>query len=386
MHKNENGFGTIQDLGKNRRKRYAVRVTVGWIDGIQIRPYLGTFERRADAKKLLMQYGSGSPEERDRMLQAALSSKRSNKAADIVAAKQQRICTALPLNITLRDLYDRWKNTSSYKNLSVKTKGNYENAFSYLAPLHDEEFRDIKTSVLQDILDDLEVRHGSTLVPASYSSKHKLKVFCGLLYKYAMADDVVDRNYSATISLSKQKVDMSKKVFDKEERKKILAAATDPDMDIIITLLFTGFRINELLTLPKNRVDLSAGLITWGLKTEAGADRVVPIHPFIMPMIKKRMELPGDLMYYREPGAPLHYRYYTERIYYPALARLGVERKTPHTTRHTCATVLKDSGTDDLAIKLILGHAQYAFTADTYTHTDTDFLVREMGKMEYENK
>ena len=163
MHKNENGFGTIQDLGKKRRKRYAVRVTVGWIDGIQIRPYLGTFERRADAKKLLMQYGSGSPEERDRMLQAALSSKRSNKAADIVAAKQQRICTALPLNITLRDLYDRWKNTSSYKNLSVKTKGNYENAFSYLAPLHDEEFRDIKTSVLQDILDDLEVRHASHL-------------------------------------------------------------------------------------------------------------------------------------------------------------------------------------------------------------------------------
>jgi integrase len=80
-------------------------------------------------------------------------------------------------------------------------------------------------------------------------------------------------------------------------------------------------------------------------------------------------------------GLPITPNYYRKFIYYPILEQLGMERKTPHTTRHTCATLMARSGVDTNAIKMILGHTDYAFTADTYTHADVDFLKNEFAKV-----
>ncbi len=70
-----------------------------------------------------------------------------------------------------------------------------------------------------------------------------------------------------------------------------------------------------------------------------------------------------------------------KNIYRPLLERLNIPYKTIHCTRHTTATLLAEGGADMNAIKQILGHSSYAFTADTYTHVDVEFLKNEINKL-----
>ena len=58
------------------------------------------------------------------------------------------------------------------------------------------------------------------------------------------------------------------------------------------------------------------------------------------------------------------------------LARMA----TPHWCRHTAASRMKVAGVDELAVKRILGHADKDVT-EHYTHTDIDFLSKEIRKV-----
>lgn len=60
--------------------------------------------------------------------------------------------------------------------------------------------------------------------------------------------------------------------------------------------------------------------------------------------------------------------------YYPALEQCGVRRLTPHATRHTFATMLAEARVPAVEIQRLLAHAQYAVTANTYTHIDVNAL------------
>ena len=72
---------------------------------------------------------------------------------------------------------------------------------------------------------------------------------------------------------------------------------------------------------------------------------------------------------------------YREDYYYPALKQLEIRELNPHCCRHTCATILKKAGADNAAIQKILGHAKYAFTSDTYTHTDIKEIKKAINKI-----
>jgi integrase len=51
-------------------------------------------------------------------------------------------------------------------------------------------------------------------------------------------------------------------------------------------------------------------------------------------------------------------------------AAAGLERISPHVLRHTCATLMLDSGTPMHVVKDALGHASVQMTVDLYGHTD----------------
>lgn len=70
--------------------------------------------------------------------------------------------------------------------------------------------------------------------------------------------------------------------------KKIKAAAQAnvPYADIILILIYTGFRISELLALTPDDYIADQALLIGGLKTEAGENRHVPVLPVIKPYIE----------------------------------------------------------------------------------------------------
>ena len=174
-----------------------------------------------------------------------------------------------------------------------------------------------------------------------------------------------------------------KEVFTAEEIETLWNNINVPFVDTILILMYTGLRINEMLILKKESVDFENNIITGGLKTDAGKDRSVPIHSKILPIIKKwySSATSGGPLIFKNDNQEILADYYRKHIYYKILDNLNIKRRVPHTTRHTCATLLAQAGVDTIAIKQILGHTEYAFTADTYTHTDYKYLQNQINKI-----
>lgn len=337
--KNQNGFGGIVKLSGNLRKPYAVRVTDGIVEGKQIRRYVSYHETLAEAKKAL--------------------------------AMEQVNPTPPKASLTFEEIYNEWKETPAFKNISKQTQDNYTAAFKHLKPLHNMKFKEIRTGNIQAIIDSMEKSH---------STKQKTKLLCGRLYDYAMENDIINKKYSDFVKLEREEK-KEKTVFTADEIAILENNIAENGADIILILIYTGMRINELLTLKKSDIDLKSRTITGGLKTDAGKNRTVPIHEKIYDYIVKHYFNGHDDLFVRDSGEKLTANYFRKYIYYPLLDKLNIEKKNIHCTRHTCASILAENGADTLAIKNILGHTDYAFTADTYTHTDVEYLKKEMAKV-----
>ena len=66
---------------------------------------------------------------------------------------------------------------------------------------------------------------------------------------------------------------------------------------------------------------------------------------------------------------------FRDKDYYSLLKRLGISRKTPHSTRHTYASRARRDGMPPELLQKILGHSDYTTTANIYVHTDVQELI-----------
>jgi integrase len=270
--------------------------------------------------------------------------------------------------MTLKELYKEWSE-AKYKKISKATENNYRAAWNYINEYENNTFKDLRTAHLQKLIDKNKL---------SLSSLKKIKTVLVMLYKYALQNDIVNKNYAEFIALSKEEK-KEKNIFTDTEIKKLFKAKL-PWADTILIMIYTGLRISELLALTKFNVDIEKGFITGGIKTDAGKNRLIPIHPKILPFIKRWHETEGEALISRE-GKKLRTEYYRKKLYYPVLDKLGIEKRTPHSCRHTFASLMSRAGANPLHIQKIMGHTDYAFTANTYTHPEYDELKRAVAKI-----
>ena len=150
--------------------------------------------------------------------------------------------------------------------------------------------------------------------------------------------------------------------------------------DAILILIYTGMRINELLKLEKKNVNLENNTITGGSKTDAGKNRIIPIHPKILPLIIKRMENKTDYLIpnKKESGAYI-YNNFRQNEFVRIMEQLGMEH-TVHDTRHTFATLISNVSNNETAITGIIGHTNINMTKK-YTHTNIEEMRKEMEKI-----
>src|SRR5690606_27421367 len=99
--------------------------------------------------------------------------------------------------------------------LSDKTINSYETAWNHLEVLGDMKVADIKTSHIQDIIDEMYLKK-----KLSKSSCHKVKVLAGILCKVAMADDIINKNYAEAVELHEEET-REREFFTDEEIMKI---------------------------------------------------------------------------------------------------------------------------------------------------------------------
>lgn len=200
-------------------------------------------------------------------------------------------------------------------------------------------------------------------------------------FDYAIENDMIHKNYTQFIKIKKAGPE-EKEAFNDLEIKKIEeAAATGIEWaDVVLILIYTGFRISELLNLTIFNVDMDKQLITGGLKTDAGKNRTVPIHPKILQYVKKWYDAGGERLICLNKK-PVSSRKFREDLYRPVLAKIGVRILDPHSCRHTFGTLLSKKGSNTKAIQELMGHADYALTANTYTHPDIEELRKAINSI-----
>lgn len=346
--KHPNGYGSVYKLSGNRRKPYIARITIGW-------------ETKLNKK-------TGKPYRKQ--VYQTIGYFEDSPSAYAALAKHWENPVSPKANIILEDLYKEWSE-SKYEYISRQTKDNYRAGWNYLSKYKKIVFKELRTAHWQGIIDGCH-RSGK-----SKSTLQKIKIVAVQLYDYAIQNDIVNKNYAKFIKLPKTEK-QEKAIFSDVEIKMIENSNLEW-ADTILILIYTGMRISEMLGLTMFNVDIDNQIIIGGTKTEAGRDRTIPIHPKILPIIKKWYNIGGERLICNDKKKAISARKYREDYYLPTLRKLGIRELTPHACRHTCASLLSKAGANTKAIQQILGHADYSTTANIYTHTDVEELKKAMN-------
>lgn len=270
-------------------------------------------------------------------------------------------------NMTFAQVFDAWKE-EHYKKIGPNGIEGYDGAFKIFAPLHDRKFRDLKTADFQGVLD--------AHMHKSHSTVSKYKQLITQMSTWAMREEIITTNFAKFVQLP-ENTKKEKETFTDAEISKLKADGSDT-AKIILMLIYTGMRIGELFALPAK--DYHKDYVVGGEKTEAGRNRIIPIRPEGIPYFAYfANKATGPLLIsgYAGEKIPANFR---RRDYYPLLEKLKIQRKTPHSTRHTYASWARKAGIAPEMLQRILGHANYSTTANIYVHTSAEELVQAVKK------
>lgn len=280
---------------------------------------------------------------------------------------------------TLADVYDRWSELH-YPKITVKAQQSYANAYRKAVALHDRRIAELKTEDYQRVLSQMMA------AGASRSLCEKERQLFSQLCQYAINQDIIHTNYSTALVLPDASAPKTR-VLSADEVQAIRSATDDARLGetarIALTLIYTGMRLNELLTARRENVHADEGYLIGGEKTEAGRDRVIPLHPDIMPYILQWLD--GNDTPYLIPskyGLPRDHNN-VRKSFNSLMRKIGIEGVTPHTCRHTAATKFAAAGLPPEVTKQILGHADITTTLNIYTHPDVQNLIENARRVKW---
>lgn len=150
--------------------------------------------------------------------------------------------------------------------------------------------------------------------------------------------------------------------------------------DTILIMIYTGFRVGELLDLKTENIKLEEGIMIGGLKTEAGKDRIIPIHNKILPLIKNLYNPKNEFFIINSKGQQMKYSNYRREKFDVVMKKLGMNH-SPHECRHTFATLMSNADANSVAITKIMGHENYGLTKKVYTHKDVEELKKAVDSI-----
>lgn len=266
-------------------------------------------------------------------------------------------------NMTFAEVYEVWL-AEHKSDVTERVLEAYRNSYNVFAPLHSKKFRELRTADFQSVLDGLKGKSRSTL------SKHKQLI--NQMAIWSMREEIATQNFAQFVKLpTEQKKE--KEIFSDSDIEKLKTDGSET-AQVILMLIGTGMRINELFSLPLS--EYHETYVIGGEKTEAGRNRVIPIKPDARAYFQHFAEIAtGDTLLSGYSGNK-DIKNFRNRNYYPLIDKLGIERKTPHATRHTYASRAAAAGMKPEILQKILGHADYSTTANIYVHSNIEELVK----------
>lgn len=328
--KNPNGYGSVVKLSGNRRKPFWVRKTIGWNEkGHPKYETIGYYETREEGMIALAEYNKNP--------------------WDIDGDK-----------ITLEEHFNNWCEKKLHK-LSKSSQASLKSASKHMKSIWHMKYKDIKSFHMQDCIDNCG---------KSYSTQAQIKSLFGHLDNFALEIDLINKAYSQLLT-SEAVPETDKEPFTDAEVQKLWEHKDEPWVDTALMLLYTGFRISELLDMKCENVNLEERTFQGGTKTKAGKGRIVPIHSKIFPLVKKRYEEGNEyLLTFRDKQIIVA----TYRNYWNKLMKELEMNHTPHECRHTFRSKLDSANANKKCIDMMMGHKSNDVGQRIYTHKTLEEL------------
>ena len=338
-----NGLGSVFKLANGK---WAAEKTVGWVvDPLPPDAPPGTVPKK---RRISVRREYATRKDATAALPFLTAADRKPREGTVAQRKKTAI--------TLKELYDMWEPTHKR---GKSTMNCYRAGFRLFAPLWNVRMEDLDIDDLQDCLDESD---------AGRRTQENGRAALGLVYKFGIPRDCIpkDRNLASFLTISEpggaKKPGLSQAELELVRK---AAAGGDPFAAIVLCHCYLGFRPTALLTLTAADYSAARRAFTGGIKTEAGKGRTVTVSPKIQNYVDALLSVAGDGFVFGRLGAQMSLSVYREQ-FYDLLQRCGIDnpvdeagrhRLTPHSCRHTFATLLKraqGSDTDKLAL---IGHA-----------------------------
>lgn len=273
-------------------------------------------------------------------------------------------------------IYDDLLSKVSTNKLSKSTIGSYTTGANKIKSLFDKKINSISLHDIQPLFDK-EMEKGSC-DKTLYNMKHTLE----LIFEYAIRFDFVKRDYSQDVryyGTNNKKND--RKPFTHEEIA-LLFEDNSFESKIVLIYIYTGMRPIELMLLSNDSINLDDYYIIGGVKTDAGRERIIPIHNAIYGYIKELAVQSKNKKYilFEDNTRKYATQCYRDEIFKPLMQKLKLDHE-PYDTRYTFATIAKESGMNEFARKKIFGHSDNDLTDRVYTHVSIEYLHQEMNKI-----
>lgn len=366
-----NGFGQISEVKrKNLRKPFRAMVTVGKTDAGKpickpLKPdaYFATYN---EAYEALVEYNKDP--------------------------------YSLDSGITVKELYNKWSDTYFKTLKSDSSKRTVMSAWSYCSSIYRMRVSDLRAYHIKGCIEEGRAVVKGVEKTTTPNIKGRIKSMFNLMLDYALEYEIVDRNYARTFDLSDDVIK------DIESQKRGHIPFTDDEInklwdmlykinyvDVVLIQCYSGWRPQELGLIEVANVDLTERTVVGGMKTEAGTNRVVPIHSRIFPLIERRYYEAKKLgsaylinctdTHTHRSNLQLTYEKYRQRFMkIMELLKLNPEHRA-HDPRKQFVTMAKNAKVDEYAIKYIVGHTVNDITEKVYTQRNVQWLKDEIEKI-----
>lgn len=281
------------------------------------------------------------------------------KKKDAIAyLPELRVSKVPDTDVTFKELYEKWFPTHR---AGKSTLDCYKSAIKYFSPVYSEKIVNISVDDLQECIDSC---------PHGKRTKENMRAVAGLMYKFGIPRNLIPSKLNLAQYLLVDGDGAShRESFTVNQIEAIKnACGKVPHAEDVLIMIYTGFRPSEYLALTADSYDNARNCLIGGSKTQAGKGRAVTISPKIKPLVERSVASGHYLC--SDDGKQMTLKAFTENYFYPLLDAVGIEnpivevgggktrhKYTPHTCRHTFATLMKRVEGSDKDKQALIGHA-----------------------------
>lgn len=263
-------------------------------------------------------------------------------------------------NITFQRLFDAWFPTHR---AGKSTLDCYKAAMRYFSPVWHLPLAEIDVDDLQECIDGC---------PHGRRTKENMRATAGLMYKYGIPRKLIPdgMNLASYLTVEGDSAAHRESFTDTQiEAIRQRAIAGNEDAEAVLCMIYTGFRPSEFLALTAGSYDGTKKALRGGSKTSAGKNRTVTVSPKILPIIERRAKQ-GGVLFPDKDGKRWDLRSFSDAVFYPALNEAGIDnpmvevgggvlrhKYSPHSCRHTFATLMKRTAGAEKDKMALIGHA-----------------------------